>query len=190
MEYKNDDDVFVHKYLINAKTYYGIDKPLYNYVVGNPNSIMGQVFTKTNNDSKYDFIFSKQDFYDYLNMNCFNKNLISYFIEDTFGMFRLYYFLLPEEDRQQAFTYIKEFINKNDVLLSHKGFKKLKLANSIKKVEKIFSCFDFNIKWYQYLFSVRNIPNRAGKICRILGFSIILKNKKSKKVQDEQAEDK
>ena len=47
-KYEQDDIIFVYKYLANSKTYYGIEKCLYNYVVGNPNSIMGKVFTNKN----------------------------------------------------------------------------------------------------------------------------------------------
>ena len=65
-KYEQDDLIYILEYLNSAKTFYGLDKKLYNYVVGNQTSIMGKVFSKTNNKSKYDFIFAWQHLWDYL----------------------------------------------------------------------------------------------------------------------------
>ena len=67
-KYEHDDCIFVYKYLAFAGTFYGINKKLYNYVVGNPDSMMGKLFTGKNGESKYDFILCRYNLYDFLEM--------------------------------------------------------------------------------------------------------------------------
>ena len=83
-----------------------------------------------------------------------------------------------KEDRQQAFVYIKDFVNKNKILLSNKGFEKINFANSVEDLEEIFNVYDINLKWYQQLFSIKNSTDKSHKIIYILGlkFSIRRKN--------------
>ncbi len=177
-KYEQDDSIFIQKYMLNAKTYYGLDETLYNYVVNNPDSIMGKVYSKTNTKSKYDFIFAWQDFYNYIAQNRNNKNIRKHFINENFHKWKIYYSNLADEDKKQAFIYMRNFIKKNKCLQKHSCFKQITQINDFNTFQKEFYLLDKRLKWYQLFFSVRNTPNKTHKTFRILGLKFNIKRNK------------
>jgi len=57
-QFEHDDMAFVYKYFAVAKTYFGLNKKLYHYYIGNKDSIMGKYFTNRSNGKEFDFIYA------------------------------------------------------------------------------------------------------------------------------------
>lgn len=174
-KFEHDDVVFVYKYMLCTKTYYGLNLPLYNYTLGNPDSIMGRVYAKTNSKSKYDFIFAWQNFYDFLKSIQLNKKLKNYFIKLSFEKIRFFYSLLDFDERKQSFIYIKELINKNPEILKNNYFKKLATETDFNSFHKLFFFYDSKLTFFQRIFSIKNSPDNIHKIIRILGIKFNLR---------------
>ena len=179
VQYEHDDLVFLYKYLLHTKRYVGIDECLYNYIVGNPDSIMGKVYSNKNEKSKFDFIFARQNLYDYLKSNNCSQDYIKYFLEEHFGSYALFYSFLNPEDKQQALTCLKHFIKSNPILLSNKKFKSVSNLNTPAEFEKYLAKIN-DSTFLQKIFSITNSYDKRYKIIRILGFKLSLKRKKQK----------
>ena len=175
-KYEHDDSMFFYKYIICCKNYYGLDEKLYNYVIGNPNSIMGQVINCTNNGRQFDFIFAWQNFWDFFNSNNFSNEYKNFFVIANCNSIAHFYRLLILEDRTKAFELIKDYINKNNFLLINKDFKVLSKKNKFSKFDKYY--FEDHVSFLQKIFSIRKDKLKTHKILRILGFKIKFKIKR------------
>lgn len=177
LKYEHDDLIFLYKYLSRSKVFYGLDKCLYNYVVGNPNSIMGKLYTKNNTKNKFDFIFAWQDLYNYISQSgeeCFYSE---YFIRDNFLSFRHFYSLLEDQDKVQAFEHLKNLIKNNTIMQKYKVFAQILKIKSFNDFDKFILTSD-NGTFLQKIFSVKNNIGRTHKIIWVLGLKIKLRVRK------------
>ena len=85
-----------------------------------------------------------------------------------------------KDDRIKAFGLIKDFINKNKILLINNNFNKLSKISDFNKFDKFYH--NNIIKFIEKIFSVRNkiIDQKKVKVITILGFEIKLKPKKKR----------
>lgn len=68
--YEHDDSAFILQYLITAKSYYGLDKSLYNYVY-TENSIMDKMHKQRKYNKKYDYCHAMEHFLNFVTRNDF-----------------------------------------------------------------------------------------------------------------------
>ena len=109
-KYEHDDTIFMLKYFAHAKTYFGLNKCLYNYVVGNKNSLMGKLHTNRNKGKEYDFIYAYIDLFYYLRDYKYTNYIIyikEYFIDSYFWFLQY----LPIDKQENAFKHLKRFVN-------------------------------------------------------------------------------
>lgn len=175
VKYEHDDTIFLSKYLLFAKSYYGLDVNLYNYVVGNPLSIMGQVFTLNNNGRQYDFIYAWQDFWDYFNKFSNDKELKKCFIRKNYNIFCHYYLMLKFEDREMGFKNILKFIMSNRFLIQDKHFKTISTMTSHIIFEKYIR--KEKVSFIEQIFSIKNDRSKKHKILRLAGLKLKFKRK-------------
>ena len=175
-KYEHDDCIFVYKYLAFARTFFGINKKLYNYVVGNPDSMMGKLFTGKNRESKYDFILCRYNLYDFLETH--ETQLKGTLIEISRCQIRIFYAMLNKSDKQKAFLLIKEMIEKYPMLLENKEFQKIRKTVTPEEFEKIF--FKQKVSPVEQIFSIKNNLYKTHKVLRILGIKINIKRKPEK----------
>lgn len=174
--YEHDDAIFVYKYCLVAKTYYGLNKTLYNYIVGNSNSIMGKVFTNTNKKNPYDFIYAWQDLYDYMKDHNVNQKWKKKYYQRIYGIVAKFYMYLNQEQKKTAFTIIKNFVKQNPELEIIKEFNAIANTDTIEDFAKIISGEKFQkISLLEYIFSITNIVEY--KVIRIFGLKIKIKRK-------------
>ena len=176
-KYEHDDSMFFYKYILHCHTYYGLDKCLYNYVVGDSDSIMGKLLNYTNKGKQFDFIYAWNDFWDFYIKTEHSKSVTNTFLKMHFYTFKHFYTMLNPQDKQLAFKYIKDFIQKNQILLINTQFKKLYKINNFNRFDKYLS--GHNLKPLEMVFSIKNvlIGNIKRKVITILGFEIILPQK-------------
>lgn len=105
-KYEHDDTMFFVMYCITAKTYYGLDKHLYNYYTGNINSLMGQVRAAKNIGREYDCIFSYRSLFDYVKQYG-NVDYLNYVKRRFILTFLGYLKFLPNAKVYDAFKNIK-----------------------------------------------------------------------------------
>lgn len=81
-----------------------------------------------------------------------------------------------KDDRIKAFGLIKDFINKNKILLINNNFNKLSKISDFNKFDKFYHNNNIN-KFIEKIFSVRNkiIDQKKVKVITIFGFDIIIK---------------
>ena len=173
--YEHDDTMFFYKYIVQCKSYYGIDECLYNYVVCNPDSIMGKLISKNNKKNIFDFIYAWQDTIDYVSKMVDDKGKINFILHNNFGMIRHFFVMLDEQEQREAFDIIKKYISDNPFLLQNKNFKDI---NRISKVEDYGKFFQKEqISLLKKIFSIRNkyINSEKRKVITIFGFDIIIK---------------
>ena len=176
-KYEHDDCIFVYKYLSQCKTYYGVDKELYNYVVGNINSLMGKIFSNRNNESKFDFISCWQNLYDFLNMH--KTPFKNYFIKSSKSQIRVFYTMLKKQDKEKAYLLIKQLIEKNPMLLEYEEFVEINNTRTIEEFEKTF--YKQKVSTLEKIFSIKNNYQKTHKVLRILGIKINIKKKTKQK---------
>lgn len=127
-KYEHDDAMFFWKYIFASSTYYGLDKKLYNYVAGNPNSISGKYRTKVITPHMFDFILSMQDLYKFIRDTNFDNDYREYF-RHNYSTIKIFYNLLSEEAKRPAFKVIQKVLKKYISLLSTYNEKFDYLAN-------------------------------------------------------------
>ena len=175
-KYEHDDAMFVHKYCLFAKNYYGLNKTLYNYVIGNAESIMGKVYTNTNKKNPYDFIYAWQDLFDYIKHNCIDETWCKIFYKEFYGVFSNFYKYLNPEQKKESFEIIKAFIRKNPELLINRHLNMIEKAADYKEFTKIISGEKLQeISWIEHIFSITNITEF--KIIRIFWIKIKIRRK-------------
>lgn len=180
-QYEYDDDVFVFKYLSVANSYFGIDQKLYNYSIGNPNSVMGQVFTKKNKGRQFDFIYAFQDLYDFLYKNNIKQEYINFFLEKHFYKIKFFYNLLSCKDKKTCRKILFSFLNNNNKISTCKLFNNILETKNFKEFDAIFT-YSQNKKrktMLQKIFSATNDNNH--KIINIAGIKLKFKYNKQKK---------
>lgn len=175
-KYELDDGIFVYKYLAFAKTFFGINKKLYTYVVGNADSMMGKIYTRKNQKSKYDFILCWYNLYDFLETH--KTRLKGALIEISRCQIRTFYAMLNKSDKQKAFLLITEMIDKYPMLLENEEFQKIRKTVTLKEFEKIF--FKQKVSPVEQIFSIKNNLYKTHKVLRILGIKINIKRKPEK----------
>ena len=133
-KYEHDDEIFMYKYFAHAKTYYGLKENLYNYVVGNKDSLMGKLYTQSNKGHEYDFIDAFLDLFEYLK-DCKNTDYILYIKHCFIGNFTHFIEFLPPSKASIAFKRLKEVVNTSDFFKQNnpKVIKVLAKCNSYKK---------------------------------------------------------
>ncbi|MBR5304978.1 MAG: DUF4422 domain-containing protein [Candidatus Gastranaerophilales bacterium] len=164
-KYEHDDDNFIVKYLLFIKSYYGIEDKLYNYIVGNPHSIMGKYYTKTNNNSYFDFIYNQIDIYSWIKTNL-DTNASYKYLNIFKNKYINFYTKLNEENKCKAIELLKNFITNNPEVKSSKFFKKIS-SIPLKKYNKIDKFITEDVTFIQKIFSLRNRENY--KILYFLG---------------------
>ena len=173
-QYEHDDAMFVYKYISVSRTYYGLNKALYNYVVGNKESIMGKVFTKNNKKNPFDFIFAWQNLYDFFEKNKTSKEWRLHMYKKHFAYICVYYKFLDLEQKQECFSIIQNFIKKNPELIENKYFNEVAGARNFEEISEIISRIKSQkISILEHIFSVKNTDRH--KVLRILGFKIKVK---------------
>lgn len=175
-QFEFDDTVFFFKYCTLAKTYFGIDRCLYNYVVGNPDSIMGQFYNQNNTKSRFDFILAFQDLYDYLLKEHIEEKYTNFFINVHYSMIKPIFYRFNANYRKQTQKILKKFINKNKILLKNQNFARLSRINRFKDFEKYLITGEYKeISFLEKIFSVKN--NNIRKEIRIFGIVFKFKSK-------------
>ena len=175
-QFEFDDTVFFFKYCTLAKTYFGIDRCLYNYVVGNPDSIMGQFYNQNNTKSRFDFILAFQDLYDYLIKQHIEEKYTNFFTNLHFSMIKPIFYRFNSNNRKQTQKILKKFINKNKFLLRNRSFATLSRINRFKDFEKYLITGEYKeISFLEKIFSVKN--NNIRKEIRIFGLVFKFKSK-------------
>lgn len=76
--YEHDDSAFVWQYLSVSKSYYGLNRQLYHYII-HPNSLMTNFFSNINGPKKLDFVYALAYFLQFLHKNNLLKKYGSYF---------------------------------------------------------------------------------------------------------------
>lgn len=141
VQYEHDDRSFYWKYIFACSTYYGLNKKLYNYIVGNPESISGKYRTKEYSPHRYDFIYSLQEIFDFIkttNIKIDYKPFFQYSINST----RFFYKNLNEDSRKEAFKLIKQLVKNNIDFIKYFNDDYIYI-NRIKQ-QKTFDDFIFN----------------------------------------------
>lgn len=170
-KYEHDDLIFVYKYCLFSNKYFGLREKLYNYVVGNSDSIMGKVYTQNNKKNPFDFILAWQDLYDFMN----NKNIPiekrDFLINKQYNCIKTFYYHLDNSLKEKAFICLKNFVEKNDFLLENSQFNKVISSNSFEYFhENITKRVLPKVSLLEHFFSLKNYENH--KILRILGLKI------------------
>ncbi len=182
-KYTHEDVIFNYKYLCYSKTFYGLKKVLYNYRIGNKNSITGHMRAHTKKDYLFDFIYSNQQFLDFIEEN--KKTIfaggggehISYMFDEIYSRIRYGYRMLGPEYYFEAYEKIQEFIGKNPVLTKNKLFFKLyRCPNFVTFNKSILKRETYSL--LQNLFSIKNSYDKSHKILSLSGFRIKFKNPK------------
>ena len=168
-KYEHDDLIFIYKYLAQAKTYFGLKEKLYNYIVGNQTSLMGKLYTRTNNGKEFDFIYAFLDLFDYL-ADCKDTEYILYIKHCFIGNFSHFIEFLPSNKAEKAFRELKEIVNTLDFFKKNNPriIRILNKYNSLKKYTNAVNSDDVN--FLQQIFSIKN--EGRFKIIRILGIKI------------------
>lgn len=170
--YEHDDTIFFFKYLSVAKTYYGIPKKLYNYVVGQPDSIMGHVIKNTNK-SKGDTIYAFKDLFSFIEK--FDNPDFQKYIQDVFVRHCDYFFqYLTRSEREKYFQELVLFINENSFFkkCNTPQIEKIKKTKTYKEFQKILK--NEQLSLLEQLFSIKNTKhgNIKHKMLTVLGLKI------------------
>lgn len=178
-EYEHDDTRFFWKYIFACKTYYGLDKKLYNYVFGNPESISCKYRARKYNPHQFDFIFALQEVFDFIK-NTDLKNDYEYYFSDSICFIRFYYNNLEPSAKNEAFKLIKNLVKKNINFLKYFS-KDYIYINKIKKREEFENYISYGKKEKQSRFSEWFYSSKCKdfrEIITICGIKFKIKNKK------------
>lgn len=189
INYEHDDLIFFLKYMVFAKRYNGINRILYNYIVGNPESIMGKVFLKNNDNRKFDYIYAFSDLFNFLEKNPkANSKYKNYIIKIAFDYFNGYTCQLEEQYQEHAFQLFKDFVMKEAFFRFDKSWrvKNIKKANDYKEYCEYYSNKPNSL--LQNIFSIKNAKDKTHKIITILGIKILLNNRIKKLKIEENVE--
>ncbi|MBQ9245750.1 glycosyltransferase family 2 protein [bacterium] len=175
IKYEYDDCVFICMYLSVVKKYFGLDKTLYNYRLGNPNSIMGKLRSGKNINHEYDFCFAFQHLIDfYIKSKFVDENIKQYFINFIYRCIKYFYSLLTPEKKSNAYIIIIDFVKKNVSFLKNDNFISVLNCKSCKELNYVFNLpIDYTLS--QKFFSVFKIKNRI--IIHFLGLKLTVKYK-------------
>ena len=174
-QYEHDDATFVYKYLSMAKTYYGIKDVLYNYVVGNENSIMGQLFTNKNNGREYDFIYFYADYFKFMQDKEDKKDYVLAFKDRMIRTHNHFTSYLPENKKSEAYKLLRNFILSSGYFEDNniEEIEIIKKAPTPKKFKRIMEEGEISIK--ERLFSSQVVGDH--KILRFLGLNFKIRFK-------------
>ena len=137
--YEHDDTVFVMKYLLYAKKYYGVTKQLYNYFINNQNSVMDRLYTNKNFNHEYDFCLALKDFLPLLSeREDISEELKQKNMTQLFFHLRHFYLLLPEDKREGGYNCILELTNEYKILLRNKNFAEIFRCKNRKELDVLF----------------------------------------------------
>jgi len=137
--YEHDDTVFVMKYLLYAKKYYGVTKQLYNYFICNKNSVMDRLYTNRNLNHEFDFCLALNDFLPLLSERCdISEELKQKNITQLFFHLRHFYLLLPQEQRAGGYNCILKLTDEHNILLSNKNFAEIYKCTNPKELDILF----------------------------------------------------
>lgn len=185
-KYEHDDAMFFWKYIFACSTYFGLDKPLYNYILGNPNSISGKYKIKAITPHTFDFVLCMEDLYKFImRTNLEAHNDYSVYIGHNYRTIQHYYNLLSEDAKHKAHKIIRKIVKKYLPLLSKYNENYIYLAKY-----KHFDEFDLfltkgiknNISFAEEIFSVKNEGQK--KVLRIFGLKYKFKNAKLQQKED------
>lgn len=167
-----DDKIFILKYLCCIKSCYAIKEKLYNYVIGNPNSLMGRIFTNKNKNHEFDFLFCFADFFEWAKRQNLQEEIILYIANNQFwASIPFWYKKLSKINKYKMYKHIKNFIEKYKILSKSEYFG---------NIEQCGNFFEFNnyldpaskINIPELILSFKNSNDRRHKIITILGIKI------------------
>lgn len=167
-----DDKIFILKYLCCIKNCYALTEKLYNYVIGNPNSLMGKVFTNKNKRHEFDFLFCFADFFEWAKRQNLQEEMVLYVINNQFwASIPFWYKKLSKINKYKMYKHIKNFIEKYKILSESENFKNIQQCKNF---------FEFNnyldpaskINIPELILSFKNSKDRRHKIITILGIKI------------------
>lgn len=175
VKYEYDDKIFILKYLCCIENCYAITDKLYNYVIGNPSSIMGKVFTGTNKRHEFDFLFCFSDFFDWARNQNLPEETVLYIINNQFwASIPFWYKKLSKINKYQMYKHIKNFIKKYKILSKSEYFR---------NIEQCRNYFEFNnylnpadkINLSELILSFKNTKDKRHKVITVLGLKIKIK---------------
>ncbi len=173
-KYEHDDMGFVCMYLAIAKTYLGLNKKLYNYIVGNEKSIMGKNLTSTNYGKEFDFIYAFKIVFDFIQK--LEKPEYDYFIKKRFrGYFLHYIQFLNNKQQKEALSIIQKYILESGYFKDNnpKEIEYIKEAKNVKRCKELLKYGKLNP--LEKIFSVKNNGNK--KVIRLFGLKLKIKRK-------------
>lgn len=177
-EYEHDDSVFFWKYIFASSTYYGLDKKLYNYTLGNPDSVSAKYRNKKSSPHEFDFILSLEEIFRFIQKHPELNNDYSVYVSHSVGTIKFYYKMLSEQSKKKAFKIIKKVVNKNIKFLEQYNKDYLFIFQT-RKFKTFDNFVQHDIKGkeslLQEIFSVRNEGIR--KVITIFGLRIKIKRK-------------
>jgi len=125
-KYEHDDASFLMRYLLYSKSYYGVNKKLYNYFVYNKNSVMGRLYTNQNKNHEFDFCHALDEDLSFLSKrDDISDKLKLKFINKFIYHIQYFYTILPAERQDKAHKYILKLIKNNKILLQNPAFSQL-----------------------------------------------------------------
>lgn len=168
LKYEHDDMVFVYKYFAVAKTYFGLNKKLYHYYVGNKDSIMGKCYTNKNAGKEFDYIYAFEDLLKFTQKYPdlkYSKEVEKHAV-DIFNFFTQF---LDVPKRYEAYRIFREFVL-NSGYFSNRA-KKVRVVKKTKDYDDYLKYITkVRVPFLQKIFSVRN--EYGHKVIRIAGFKI------------------
>ena len=174
MQFEHDDMTFVYKYFAVAKTYFGLNKKLYHYYIGNKDSIMGKYLTNRSKGKEFDFIYAFEELFRFLqkNPNKEYQKAIEKQIIDVFNSFCKY---LDVPQQYEAYRILRNFvINSGYFICKTKKIYFIKKHKNYDDYKK--HILNDRVSFLQKIFSVRN--ENGHKVIRIAGLKISFEYKK------------
>lgn len=170
IKYEHDDNIFIKKYIIHASSVYGLKEKLYNYKVGNTNSITGKVHKKTNKKHEFDILLAYTDLFNHLNKQNTNRDYKNVYYRSFYHESIYFYKLLKKRNRRKFYKILKTIFHDYPEIISYPELNKLMIAKNY---------YDFNKKIYNknsFIENIFSIKNRnKHKVITILGIKIQIK---------------
>ena len=161
-----EDANFYWKYMLNSKTGFFIQKPFYNYR-RHANSIMSESLSKVS--KSIDHLLILGDLFKYMeerNLLTVHLNLCEYLLEHYF---RFVVRLTPKGEFEKVFETTYEYAN----ILEKQGAKSKFINNVLER--KFIEVLDFDYKFSEKIFSLKNDITKEYKVITILGIKIKVK---------------
>lgn len=170
--FEHDDANFILKYLASSKSYYGLDKKLYNYQIINIDSVMGNFYLKKSKN-KLDFVYSYNNLLQYLIDNNFNEDILESVIIYYVGTSLTLGLYLEEDDVIKLIEIQKDFFKKTNKFDYNWYVQKLK-NEPLSECIKLYLIQLTKLEW---IFSMKN-RSVYEKVITIFGNQISIKRSK------------